>query len=220
MVGQHLEKIKNNLFFCMKDFHIIIWPSLPALFSGEFQFPGQDRYTVLGWLFLDLSWNRSGKNMNSEGISHDLHFYGLGLVTPFMLMHAPHQHLHWAAWLNAAAPVHRRYKWDIITSMAASPEHSNPRWLTGMFVSDTSHLFQDGAVAPLLVFLQNVLLAVIPPRILKCYLGDQQGGGFGMSCFCCSILNRWTPYLRDWTLKWQRGLPFHLASHWEMEDSV
>ena len=72
------EKSKGSVFFRMKDFHIIIWPSLPALFSGEFQFPGQDRYkaprVVPGWLFLDLSWNCSGKKMNSEGISRDLNF--------------------------------------------------------------------------------------------------------------------------------------------------
>lgn len=37
----------RKLFFCMNDFHIIIWPSLRALFSGEFQFPGPDRYEAV-----------------------------------------------------------------------------------------------------------------------------------------------------------------------------
>lgn len=42
-----IREYQKEAFFRMKDFHIIIWPSLPALFSGEFQFPGQDRYKAL-----------------------------------------------------------------------------------------------------------------------------------------------------------------------------
>lgn len=182
----------------MRDFHIIIWPSLPALFSGEFQFPGKDRYKALrmvpGWLFLDLSWNCSGKKMNSEGISHDLNFYRLELGRYFYgdAWSIPALRLNGLT-LNTEALMLEEFIWEIITSMATSQHKINinesyeltiMHWtvIAGMPLSNTSHRFltqdyEPSAAPPLWISLQNIHFAVIHPRILQCYLRDHQGRG-------------------------------------------